>query len=173
MQNQNKSHKFDPAKSEHNIRVKIIKTGIWSFVIAILVFFGILLFYPLTTRLPANVLISKLIETANWNFVSGIAAAITVSLVIGGLVFVFLEHSRNTIQAEVQFAAAEFNIYKEIFDRLMSKEDIIARRWIIINIPTLNQMGNDPIVWLEKVKEIINSSPKVDDNRSAGWERIC
>lgn len=173
MQEQKKSHRFDPVNSEQDIRGRIIRSGVLSFGIAVLFFIGLLLIYPLVARLPQTGLISKFVDPANWTFVSGITAAITVSLIVGGLIFVFLEHSQNTIQAERQNAEASFNIYKEIYDRLMSAEDLAARRWIIVNIPTLKQMGNDPAAWLGKVKAIIEASPKdPETGRPVGKETI-
>jgi hypothetical protein len=82
--------------------------------------------------------------------------------VIGGLAFAFTEYVQTTIQQRRESAEASFNIYKEVYDKLMNPEATAARRWIILNLPT-RQNGEDDGAWLKRTTAALNERPK-------GWK---
>ncbi|MBL7164667.1 MAG: hypothetical protein ISS57_18930 [Anaerolineales bacterium] len=64
-------------------------------------------------------------------------------------------------------------LYKEIDLRLNDPQAIEARRWIILNVPTLVEVDDDQEVWLAKVKQVLNeTTDELDNERPIGKEYL-
>ena len=82
-----------------------------------------------------------------------------MSLIVGGLVFAVSQYVENADQRGREAAQAGFSMYKEVVDRLMSQEATTARRWIVLNLPTLDEAGNNNAAWLARTTALINAIP--------------
>ena len=96
----------------------------------------------------------------DWSGLGDVASLATFSLVVGGLTFAFIDYVQNEVQRKREDAEASFSIYKEVYDRLMSPPALESRRWIIQNVPTLEETGNDREKWLRCVTEQIDHVPE-------------
>ncbi len=114
---------------------KLIKLGMISSLVVVIVFSLGLFFIP-----------GDLLE--------GVSGLATVALVVGGLIFTFVEYSKSEVDEERKNAETRFNLYQGIFDRLMSLGEIEARRWIIKNIP-LYDPEQSKEEWVSQVRGII------------------
>lgn len=118
--------------------------------------------FPLTTYLPESSGVGENARPINWNLLEGIASLVTVSLVIGGLAFAFIEYIQTAIQQSRENAETSFNIYKEVYYKLMTPEAVAARRWIILNFPERNDQEDDQ-AWLKRITAVLTKRPK-------GWK---
>jgi len=154
---------FNPEKIRAKTTRGIIGMGIVSLMFSIAVFLLGLVLFPLTSTLPDSVGVGANARQLNWNMLEGIASLATLSLVVGGLVFAFIDYVQNAIQRKRDDAEASFNIYKEVYDRLMNSEALAARRWVILNLPTLEDVGSDKKIWLDSINIQVNKIPR-------GWK---
>jgi hypothetical protein len=141
---------FDSKRIRQETTRRLIRLGLTSLAVVIGVLLLIALLFPLTTFQPP--------QLVDWLLLEGIASAVTLALIIGGLAFAFVEYLENEVQQKRQNAESAFSIYKEIFDRLMNASEAEARRWLILNLPTLKEMGGDQQAWLAVVKERLEST---------------
>jgi len=163
MENNTYSSPFDPMQIERKTKSRLLKTGLLSILVFIAVLLLILLVvFPLTTYLPEKTGGGESARSINWNLLEGIASLVTVSLVIGGLAFAFFEYVQTAIQQSRENAETSFNIYKEVYYKLMTPEAMNARRWIILNFPEKNDQEDDQ-VWLKRVSAALNKRPR-------GWK---
>jgi hypothetical protein len=158
MENNNFANPFDPRQIEQKTKARLLRTSL----ISLIVFFAVLLLilrflFPLTTYLPN----SNRGGEINWPLLEGIASLITVSLVIGGLAFAFFEYVQTAIQQSRENAETSFNMYKEIYYKLMNPEAMNARRWIIINLPTKEDLDDE--TWLKQTIAALDKHPR-------GWK---
>lgn len=160
MRRTNCQDRFDPAQVSKRVSYTLLGAGAASIVIVVLAFVAALWLFPLTTRLPKTAGSGELGPEIPWGLLEGIASLATLCLVIGGLVFAFIEYRRNAIHESRESAQSSFNIYKEMYDRLTNPEATAARRWIIQNLPTLEQMGGDQEAWLAHTQELLDQRPK-------------
>ena len=156
MENNNFSNPFDPKQIEQKTKARLLRTSL----ISLIVFFAVLLLilrflFPLTTYLPD----SNPGGEINWPLLEGIASLITVSLVIGGLAFAFIEYVQTAVQQSRENAETSFNMYKEIYYKLMTSEAVEARRWIILNLPT-KQDHEDDQAWLRRTIDALDKLPQ-------------
>ena len=159
MEDNNYSSPFDPKQIERNTKTRLWRTGILSILVFIVVLLLILLvLFPLTTYLPDKTRAKEI----NWNLLEGIASLITVALVIGGLAFAFFEYIQTAVQQSRENAETSFNIYKEVYYRIMNPKAMDARRWIILNLPTRNAQEDDQD-WLKRTTAALNKRPR-------GWK---
>jgi hypothetical protein len=158
MENNNFANPFDPKQIEQKTKARLLRTSILSIAVFIAVLLFILLvLFPLTTYLP-----DKLgTENIKWNLLEGVASLITVSLVIGGLAFAFFEYVQTAIQQSRENAETSFNMYKEVYYKLMNPEAVEARRWIIINLPPKKDLDDD--TWLKQTIAALDKTPR-------GWK---
>lgn len=77
----------------------------------------------------------------DWSMLEGFASVISLSLLVGGLVFASIEYinSENAKHAEKiveerEKANLSYGIYQAIFEKLTDPEQEAARRWILSNI---------------------------------------
>lgn len=120
--------KFDVGRIRRATVGRLLLLGLLSLVAAVGIFAVVLWLFPETAKLPGAR------TSADWESLGDIANLITLSLVVGGGVFVFVEYINNEIQQRRESAETSFNIYRELFQRLTNPEDTAARRWIIQNI---------------------------------------
>ena len=151
---------YNPKKIRTSIILWVIVAGLISLMFSVSAFLFSLRLFPLTSTLPETVGIGETAKQINWSMLDGIASLITMSLFIGGITFAFLEYVQTAIQRKRESAEAAFSIYKELYDRLMKPEALAARRWVILNLPSLEEVGNDKQVWLKLVTTEINKIPR-------------
>jgi hypothetical protein len=152
------SNPFDPKQIEQKTKARLLRTGLISIIISIIVLSLILLvLFPLTTYLPDSNKGGKI----DWPLIEGIASLITVSLVIGGLAFAFFEYIQTSIQQSRENAETSFNMYKEVYYKLMNPEAVEARRWIIINLSTKEDLDDE--TWLKQTVAELDKHPR-------GWK---
>lgn len=158
MEDDNYSSPFDPKQIERKTRRRLWKTGVFSILVFVAVLSLILLvMFPLTIYLPRG----DDAKPINWNLLEGIASLITVSLVIGGLAFAFFEYVQTSVQQSRENAETSFNMYKEIYYKLMKPEAVEARRWIITNLPTKKDLDDE--TWLKQTISALDKIPR-------GWK---
>ena len=145
MSNQHYNLKFDPQKIQQETTQRLTRYVIYSLIVTIIIFLAGILIFPLSTALPDAP------HKVDWTILEGIMSLLTVSLVIGGGVFVFFEYINNEIQQMRDSAQASFNIYTQLYDRVTSPIDTAARRWILQNlsVQTENQTKE---AWLQQVQ---------------------
>lgn len=114
---------------------------------------GILLFPYIATNVPDGP------QQVDWSLLEGFMGLLTVALIAGGSFFALFEYINSERQQKREGAETSFNIYSQIFNRLMNDEDTAARRWIILNIPVL-QPEQDHQEWLDEVKVLLNQHPE-------------
>jgi hypothetical protein len=158
MEKKKYENRFDSEKIQRETIRRLIPSGLLSLAVVVLFFIGTLYLFPQTTTLPES-LGERRIE---WSYLEGFASLLTMSLVIGGLVFAFSEYVQTTIQDRRENAEASFHIYKEVYDQLMNPAATEARRWIILNLPTREEQEGDQS-WLKRTTAALNERPK-------GWE---
>jgi ABC-type multidrug transport system fused ATPase/permease subunit len=162
--NINPTESFDPKKIRTETTLRVIVVGLFSLVIVIAIIWGGLKLFPyLISILPDSIGVGTNAKQINWSILSGITSLITMSFVIGGVIFAFFEYVQNAIQRRREHAEASFNIYKEVYDCLMQPEALKARRWIILNLITIDEVGNDKKKWLEIINSELNKIPR-------GWK---
>lgn len=149
----------------------VILSGLAATLIAFCCFGACLLSFVipqlLSGRLPA-----RIGQFTGWDALGSITSLATFALLMGGLVFAFIDYTQNAVQRKREASEASFNMYKEVYDRLMSTDSIAARRWVIVNLPTRNEM-KDEQAWFECVKNMVNEIPagkKLD--RAPGKEYV-
>jgi hypothetical protein len=158
MEDNNYSNPFDPKQIEQNTKARLWKTSLLSIIVFIIVLLlSLLVLFPLTTYLPKSTAAGEI----DWPFLEGIASLVTVSLVIGGLAFAFFEYVQTAVQQSRENAETSFNMYKEIYHRLMNSEAVEARRWIITNLPMKNDLDDE--TWLKQTIAALDKIPR-------GWK---
>jgi hypothetical protein len=173
MRSASSQDRFDPAQIKKRTSYSLLWAGAISVVIVVVVFVTALLLFPLTRFLPNAAGSDECVQQVDWSLLEGITGLATLCLVIGGLVFAFVEYRRSEIQASRESAQSSYNIYKEMYDKLTSQEATAARRWVILNLPTLEQMEGDRDAWLARTKELLNQRPEGwTDVRPPGKEHL-
>lgn len=157
-------HKYDVLKLKHRTALRLLISGFISVLVVVGVFFAVILLFPLSSFLPTTIMSGHILRFINWNLLEGLVSVAALSLVLGGLVFAIAEYTQTAIQQGRENAEASFNIYTEIFDRLMSPEAMAARRWVLINIPAPDLTTNDQAEWLKCTRRALDECP-------SGWTR--
>lgn len=86
-----------------------------------------------------------------WNLFDGFIGVVTLSLLIGGLVYTVGDRISADIAEEREKAKLSYEIYQAIFDKLTDPEQEAARRWIINNIAPLGP-GEDTGDWFRNTQ---------------------
>lgn len=163
---------FNPRKIRTRTTVGAIAAGLISLLFIIITFLLGLLLLPSVPTLPMTRPFGGGNQPVNWSMGDIISLA-TFSLVVGGLLFGLINYIQNAVQRKRDDAEASFNIYEEMYSRLMSPSALEARRWVIVNLPTLEEAGNDKEAWLkETTRKIKRSSRGKAGNRSPGQEYL-
>jgi hypothetical protein len=162
---------FDPKKIRNRTTISAISAGLIALLFVVVTFLAGLYLFPSAPGLP-NARPLGGAQPANWSM-GDITSLATFSLVVGGLLFGFINYVQNAVQRKRDDAEASFNIYQEMYSRLMNSEALEARRWVIVNLPTLEEMGNDRDAWLKHVTNKINRAPRGrSGKRSPGQEYL-
>jgi len=161
--NQKLAEGFNPHRIRNQTRLAAFRGGFIALVVSIIFFVLSLYIFRYTSLLPDTNQVGESAKQIKWDILDGIASLATFSLVVGGIVFAFIDHIQNAVQRKREEAQASFNIYKEVCDRLMNPEALAARRWVILNLPILEDVGNDKKVWLDRVNTQVNKKPR-------GWK---
>ena len=166
------SEGFNPGRIQAQIRWELLAFGAISFLLSIVVFLLSVRFFPFASKLTGTISTGTN-ATPDWGMLGSITSLITMSIFFGGVVFAFLEYVQTAVQRKRENAEASFNIYKELYDRLMNTDALEARRWIILNLPTLEDAGNDRNLWLERAKKVLDEIPaEWQGERSPGRESL-
>jgi len=128
--------------------------------------------HPHATFLRSTAETGESVTQGDWSLLEGIASLVAVSLVLGGSAFAFTEYVQTTIQQKRESAEASFNIYKEVYEKLMNPAATTARRWIILHLPVREEQEDDQS-WLHRTTVALNERP--DDwegERSPGLDYL-
>lgn len=150
---------FNPKRIRLRTTLVALAAGVVALLFGIAAFLFFLYLFPFVTRLPETYQTKEI----NWSLLGGITSLATFALFFGGVLFALFDYVQNAIQKKREDAEASFNIYKEIFDRLMNPEALEARRWVIENLHTLEEMNNDKEAWRDHIRTQINIVPR-------GWK---
>lgn len=128
--------------------VKLIALVLLSLFIGILFFFGMIqLAFPAFSE--------------DLNYLEGFASVISLSLIIGGLVFAGVEYinaenakRHEKLMEDREKAKISYDIYRSIYEKLTDPEQEAARRWILENI-TINEDKEDLPAWYAKTHALI------------------
>jgi hypothetical protein len=159
MKNNPYSSPFDPKLIEIETRNRLLRTGVISLAIVVFTLILVMLSFPrFITSLRATVTAGEAERAVDWGLLEGLASLATVSLVLGGIAFAFTEYIQTTVQQRRESAEASFNIYKEVYEKLMNPEATAARRWLILNLP-VRQPGEDDRSFLQRTTAALNARP--------------
>ena len=162
------NNRYDPQQAQRGTWGLLIFAGIFA-----LAFFAASLWlFPYTRLLPQETGAGDQARQVQWGLLEGITSLATLSLVIGGFALTFREYRRSAIQHSRESAEAAFNIYKEIFDRLMNPEATAARRWIILNMEPRKEDCMDEETWLKTKDKLNERPPNWDKERAPGVEYL-
>jgi len=150
---------FNPKRIQLLTTVWAIVPGVIAVGATLFFFFLCLLIFPLTTFLPNLLPVRPNPDPVSWDFLGSITSLATFALILGGLVFAFIDYVQNAVQRKREESESSFSIYKEMYERLMSQDALAARRWVIVNLPVLEDMNNDKDAWFLQVKNRINELP--------------
>jgi len=154
--------RYDPRQIRRETARRLLWAGLASLVVAGLAFVAVFALFPRTAFLPQQVGQGESARPVHWEMLSGVTGVITLSLLAGGLVFSLVEYFTNEIQQRREAALASFEIYKQVFDRLMEPEAVAARRWVLQHIPLLSD-AEDKQAWLARCQKILDTIPR-------GWK---
>ncbi|HEY5730642.1 MAG TPA: hypothetical protein VIS72_11360 [Anaerolineales bacterium] len=150
-----------PKSENRNIVPKIIRIGLGSLMLALIGFLLIVYVgFPLFSKSFPN--------TGDWNLLEGFASAVSLALLIGGLIFVFIEYTnaentklKEKLAEDREKAKLSYEIYNAIYDKLTDPAQEAARRWILTNIDIIK---NDENIenWYEKTHATIMSATIVN-----------
>jgi hypothetical protein len=164
---------FNPKQIQRKTTLEAVGVGCLSFIcVAVTCVCGLVSFFVTARLLPGNLGSGLNTWSVDWSRLDGLTSLATLALFVGGLTFAFIDYVRNAVQRKREDAEASFNIYKEVYDRLMSPRDLEARRWIILNLPTLEQAESKDR-WLEGIEEQVNKvPPDWRGDRTPGQEHL-
>jgi hypothetical protein len=154
---------YNPNRIRSRATSRAILAGVVAFAFVLLTFWLTIALFPFTIALPETYSVGEYTGRINWEILDGIASVATFSIVVGGVVFAFINYVQSAVQRGREEAQASFNMYREIYDRLMDPEAVAARRWVLINIPILEELGNNKKAWLGQVNVKLNKIPR-------GWK---
>ncbi len=163
---------FDPKKIRTRTTVGAIAAGVIALLFVVVTFLSGLALFPSAPELLIAPPLGNGTQPVTWSM-GDITSLATFSLVVGGLLFGLINYIQNAVQRKRDDAEASFNIYQEMYSRLMSSDALEARRWVIMNLPTLEEMGNDEKKWLKETTKKINGVQRGPrDKRSRGQEYL-
>jgi hypothetical protein len=82
-----------------------------------------------------------------WGSLEGLASSATLATVVGGGFVALAQLAESVDSREREIVALNMDTYNSIFERMMSEENIAARRWIYENLPP------DPAAGLSGLSE--------------------
>jgi hypothetical protein len=163
---------FSPRKIRTRTTLAAVPAGIIALLFVIFAFVVSLQYYPLIV-LPAEYSSGGISRQIDWSRLGDITSLATFALIVGGLVFALIDYVQNAVQRKREEAQASFGIYMEMYNRLMNPAAMQARRWVIVSLPTLDEMGNDEKAWLAQIHAKVNEVPPGwTEERSPGKEYL-
>lgn len=150
---------FNPKRIQFLTTVWAVVPGVIAVGATLCFFLFCLLIFPLTTFVPNLLPVKPNPAPIQWDFLGSMTSLATFALILGGLVFAFIDYVQNAVKRKREESESSFGIYKEMYDRLMSSNAVEARRWVIMNLPTLEKMNNDRDAWLAYIKNKIEEIP--------------
>jgi hypothetical protein len=149
---------FNPKQTRWITTARAFIPGVIALLTTSCFFICCILLFPITVFLPETAPFAspRLIP---WDFLGNLTSLATFALIIGGLVFAFVDYVQNAVQRKREESESSFNMYKVMYDCLMNSESIEARRWVIVNLKTLDQMNNDWDAWFAHNKSVIDAVP--------------
>ena len=153
---------FSPKRIRTRTTLGAVPVGIIALLFVILAFQASLYYYP-QIMLPSAYPAGESTRQIDWSHLGDITSLATFALIVGGVVFAFIDYVQNAVQRKREEAESSFNIYMEMYNKLMSPAAMEARRWVIVNLPTLEEMGKNQKAWLEHIDTKLNEIPP-------GWE---
>jgi hypothetical protein len=167
-----KNPEYSPTETpRHTARRLLIERSV-GLAVTIFIFAFVLLLVPLTMLLPTSFSLGENVIQIDWNMLDNIISLATFSLVVGGVFFVYGE-VRSEVQRKREESESSFRFYKEVYERLMNPDSLEARRWVILNLPTLEDKNNDLDAWFESFNSTVHGTSRRSKNvRSPGQEYI-
>jgi hypothetical protein len=149
---------FNPGKIRTRTTLAAVLAGIIALLFGILTIWLSLHYYP-QIMLPEEYPSGGTPRQIDWSHLGDLTSLATFALIVGGVVFAFINYVQNAVQRKREEAETSFGIYMEMYNRLMNPAAMEARRWVIVNLPTLEEMGNDEKAWLAQIQAKINEVP--------------
>ena len=149
---------FNPRRIRTRTTLGAVPAGIIALLFVILTFEVSLYYYPRIV-LYAEYLSGGIVGQTDWSRLGDITSLATFALIVGGVVFAFIDYVQNAVQRKREEAESSFGIYMEMYNRLMNPAAMEARRWVIVNLPTLEEMGSDEKAWLAQIHAKFNEIP--------------
>lgn len=163
---------YSPVETPKQTARRLVMESSLALAVTIFTFVAGLFVFPLTMMLPTSFSFGKSVIQIDWNMLGNIISLATFSLFVGGVVFAYRE-VRNEVQRRREGSESSFRFYKEIYERLMNPGSLAARRWVILNLPSLEEMNNDMDAWLKSVNTKLHGTSRRTKNvRSPGQEYI-
>ncbi len=139
-----------------NIVPKMIRVGISSVLLALLGFFLIVYVgFPLFSQSVSG--------EKNWSLLEGFASAVSLALLVGGLIFAVVEYTnaettklKEKIAEDREKNKLSYEIYTAIYNKLTDPAQEAARRWILMNID-IKKIDEDIEDWYERTQATIMS----------------
>jgi len=153
------ANSYDSTRVKRKELKRLVISGLISLLVVGLFFWATFELFPLTARLPKTVTSGGTVILLDWGLLGNMVSVVTLALVVGGVVFAVSQYIENADQRRREAAQAQFSMYDDVFDRFMNQEAMSARRWIILNLPTLDGAGNDSEAWLAQTKALIKAAP--------------
>jgi hypothetical protein len=158
--------------AKRNIRGR----SIISIVIGISAFFLFLYFYRYAMFLPVSFSVGYRTIPINWGPLGSMASAIGIAVAAGSVVFALREYIYSEKQRIREDAESAINMYKNIYDRLMNPDSVEARRWVILSLPTQDEMKDyqkSQDAWLAEIRKRMLRRPRNSkDKRAPGQEYV-
>jgi hypothetical protein len=121
------SESFNPKRIERKALGRVLGFGFLGLLLAAGVLFLALMVFPRTVLLTGG-------ESPDWSLLEGFASLLTLSLVIGSIIFATREYMQAEVREARESAESAFNIYVTVYDRMVNERSTAARRWVIQNI---------------------------------------
>jgi hypothetical protein len=155
---------FNPQKIRNRTTLWAVLAGVVALLVFLIIFqVSLYYYYPRISVLPGMYQSGEVTRQIDWRYLGDITSLATFAVIVAGVVFAFINYVQNAVQRKREEAEASFNIYLEMYNKLMDHSAMEARRWVIVNLPTLEEMRNDQKAWLEHIETKLNEIPP-------GWE---
>jgi hypothetical protein len=150
----NRRYDIRPQRARRALVRQLVIIGLFSATVVIVTFFAGAGLYPGFARLTGADS-----DRVDWSLLDGYVSLLTLALIVGGLVFAFVEYVRSESEQARDNAQISFGIYQALSARMTHPEEEAARRWIIQTIPKRNPDQSED-EWLALVRQLIQDKPQ-------------
>jgi len=167
---ENTNHRVIPVSSkivEEHAKRNMRKGSMISVAIGIFVFVIFLYLYRFSMFLPVSFSFGYRTVPLDWGSLGNMASVTAISVAAGGVYFTYHQYRHSEKQRIREDAESAINLYKNIYDRIMNPASVEARRWVILNLPTLDAMNNDKEAWLTHIHKKILQRPRGSKGKRA------